>query len=107
MSVSTDGSVLWWDIRKLGEPTETLTLKERGSETVLGAMRWVAVWLLIERISFHKMLYDVMPQTVQVFIFPSIDTACHLDFLTLMYADCHNWVRMCSLMLSRSGCSWI
>ena len=42
MSVSTDGSVLWWDIRKLGEPTETLTLKERGSETVLGAMRFVA-----------------------------------------------------------------
>lgn len=39
MSVSTDGSVLWWDIRKLGEPTESLTLKERGSETVLGAMR--------------------------------------------------------------------
>ncbi|KAL3145226.1 Dynein, 70 kDa intermediate chain, flagellar outer arm [Trebouxia sp. C0010 RCD-2024] len=38
MSVSTDGSVLWWDIRKLGEPTESLVLKERGSETVLGAM---------------------------------------------------------------------
>jgi len=41
MSVSTDGSVLWWDIRKLGEPTESLTLKERGSETILGAMRYV------------------------------------------------------------------
>jgi len=40
MSVSTDGSVLWWDIRKLGEPTESLTLKERGSETILGAMRY-------------------------------------------------------------------
>ena len=39
MSVSTDGSVLWWDIRKLGEPTESLMLKERGSDTVLGAMR--------------------------------------------------------------------
>lgn len=39
MSVSTDGSVLWWDIRKLGEPTESLILKERGSDTVLGAMR--------------------------------------------------------------------
>lgn len=26
MSASTDGMVLWWDIRKLGEPTETLTL---------------------------------------------------------------------------------
>ncbi|KAK9824062.1 hypothetical protein WJX72_007469 [[Myrmecia] bisecta] len=38
MSVSTDGSVLWWDIRKLGEPLESLTLKERGSETVLGAV---------------------------------------------------------------------
>lgn len=42
MSVSTDGSVLWWDIRKLGEPTESLVLKERGSETVLGAMRSAA-----------------------------------------------------------------
>ena len=42
MSVSTDGSVLWWDIRKLGEPTESLTLKERGSETILGAMRYAA-----------------------------------------------------------------
>jgi len=40
MSVSTDGSVLWWDIRKLGEPTESLALKERGSETILGAMRY-------------------------------------------------------------------
>lgn len=38
MSVSTDGSVLWWDIRKLGEPVESLTLKERGSDTVLGAV---------------------------------------------------------------------
>lgn len=38
MTASTDGSVLWWDIRKLGEPTESLTLKEKSSETVLGAM---------------------------------------------------------------------
>ncbi|KAK9868043.1 hypothetical protein WJX84_000850 [Apatococcus fuscideae] len=38
MTASTDGEVLWWDIRKLGEPTETLTLKERGGETVLGAV---------------------------------------------------------------------
>lgn len=31
MSASTDGSVLWWDLRKLGgEPLETLTLRERG-----------------------------------------------------------------------------
>ena len=38
MTASTDGEVLWWDIRKLGEPTETLTLKERGGETILGAV---------------------------------------------------------------------
>ena len=25
-SVSTDGQVLWWDTRKLGEPTESLEL---------------------------------------------------------------------------------
>lgn len=38
MSVASDGSVLWWDIRKLAEPIETLTLTERGSEKVLGAV---------------------------------------------------------------------
>ena len=27
MSVSSDGQCLWWDVRKLGEPLETLTLK--------------------------------------------------------------------------------
>ena len=25
-STSTDGYVLWWDIRKIGEPTETMKL---------------------------------------------------------------------------------
>lgn len=29
VSVSTDGSVLWWDIRRLGEPLESLTLQDR------------------------------------------------------------------------------
>lgn len=28
-SASTDGQVLWWDIRKLGEPTETLYLDKK------------------------------------------------------------------------------
>ena len=32
MSAASDGSVMWWDIRKLAEPTETLTLTELGSE---------------------------------------------------------------------------
>jgi dynein intermediate chain 2 len=36
LSTSTDGNVLWWDLRRLGEPLEQLTLKERGSEAVLG-----------------------------------------------------------------------
>lgn len=27
MSVSTDGMVLWWDVRKLAEPLENLQLK--------------------------------------------------------------------------------
>ncbi|KAL4452039.1 hypothetical protein ABPG75_007701 [Micractinium tetrahymenae] len=32
MSASTDGSVLWWDLRRLGgEPLESLTLRERGA----------------------------------------------------------------------------
>lgn len=31
MSTSTDGSVLWWDLRRLGgQPLESLTLRERG-----------------------------------------------------------------------------
>ena len=37
VSTSTDGMVLWWDIRKLGEPTETLTL-EKGDGQLLGGM---------------------------------------------------------------------
>ncbi|PSC71021.1 dynein intermediate chain axonemal isoform B [Micractinium conductrix] len=39
MSTSTDGTVLWWDLRRLGgEPLESLTLRERGGEAVLGGM---------------------------------------------------------------------
>ena len=38
MSAASDGSILWWDIRKLAEPVERLTLTERGSEKVLGAV---------------------------------------------------------------------
>jgi len=30
-STSTDGQVLWWDIRKLGEPSETLQLEDKAS----------------------------------------------------------------------------
>jgi len=37
-SVSTDGKVFWWDTRRLGEPVEDLELKEKNSETVLGAV---------------------------------------------------------------------
>ena len=36
MSAASDGSVLWWDIRKLAEPVESLILTERGSEKLLG-----------------------------------------------------------------------
>ena len=38
MSVASDGSVLYWDIRKLAEPVERLTLTERGSEKILGGV---------------------------------------------------------------------
>lgn len=38
MSVASDGSVMWWDLRKLAEPVETLALTERGSNKVLGAV---------------------------------------------------------------------
>mmetsp|Transcript_27229 Transcript_27229/g.69188 ORF Transcript_27229/g.69188 Transcript_27229/m.69188 type:complete len:565 (-) Transcript_27229:474-2168(-) len=31
-STSTDGQVLWWDIRRLGEPSEFLTLDDKGGE---------------------------------------------------------------------------
>eukprot|EP00753_Platysulcus_tardus_P013920 PLAT3915.2.p1 GENE.PLAT3915.2~~PLAT3915.2.p1 ORF type:complete len:615 (+),score=308.80 PLAT3915.2:91-1935(+) len=34
-SVSTDGQMMWWDTRRLGEPTEVLQL-DNGSGTVLG-----------------------------------------------------------------------
>lgn len=38
MTVSTDGSVLWWDIRRLSEPVESMPLREKGSETSLGGV---------------------------------------------------------------------
>mmetsp|Transcript_4806 Transcript_4806/g.8358 ORF Transcript_4806/g.8358 Transcript_4806/m.8358 type:complete len:557 (+) Transcript_4806:181-1851(+) len=38
MSVSTDGMVLWWDIRKLSECVESMALREKGSETTLGGV---------------------------------------------------------------------
>lgn len=34
-SVSTDGQMLWWDTRRLGEPTDQLSL-DNGSGTILG-----------------------------------------------------------------------
>ena len=32
-STSTDGQVLWWDIRRLGEPSEMLYIEDKGGET--------------------------------------------------------------------------
>jgi dynein intermediate chain 2 len=38
-SCSTDGSAFWWDIRRMGEPVDTLTLVEKGEgKTVLGGV---------------------------------------------------------------------
>ncbi|KAF8065447.1 ODA6 [Scenedesmus sp. PABB004] len=38
MSVSTDGSVLWWDIRKLSEAVEAMPLREKGGDALLGGV---------------------------------------------------------------------
>jgi dynein intermediate chain 2 len=38
MTVSTDGQVLWWDIRKLSESVESMPLKEKGSDIMLGGV---------------------------------------------------------------------
>lgn len=55
-SASTDGQVLWWDIRKMGEPTEKLILdptKKQDITKAEGAMcleyepTIVSFWLLI------------------------------------------------------------
>ena len=35
-SVSTDGQALWWDIRKLSEPTETMTIDPEKNGVVVG-----------------------------------------------------------------------
>ncbi|KAL2916816.1 hypothetical protein HK105_203595 [Polyrhizophydium stewartii] len=35
-SVSTDGQVLWWDIRKLSEPTETMLIDPEKNGTIVG-----------------------------------------------------------------------
>jgi len=37
-SISTDGQLLWWDIRKLGEPVESLMLDPKGDGMVLGGV---------------------------------------------------------------------
>ncbi|KAJ9518585.1 hypothetical protein QJQ45_018616 [Haematococcus lacustris] len=38
MTVSTDGSVLWWDIRKLAEAVESMPLREKGSDVTQGGV---------------------------------------------------------------------
>jgi hypothetical protein len=38
MTVSTDGSVMWWDIRRLNEPVESMPLREKGSDVSLGGV---------------------------------------------------------------------
>lgn len=38
-TTSTDGQVLWWDIRKMAEPTETLILDlNKGDKPTLGGI---------------------------------------------------------------------
>ena len=39
MTVSTDGQVLWWDTRRLGQPLEDLTLREKASAAGAWAAR--------------------------------------------------------------------
>ena len=36
MASSTDGQVMWWDIRKLSEPTETMVLDIEKNGTIVG-----------------------------------------------------------------------
>ena len=38
MTVSTDGRVLWWDMRHLSEPSDELLLQNKGSDERLGAV---------------------------------------------------------------------
>ncbi|CAG9464343.1 unnamed protein product [Pedinophyceae sp. YPF-701] len=38
MTASTDGQVLFWDIRRMSEPLEDLTITEKNSDLVLGAV---------------------------------------------------------------------
>ena len=45
-SVSTDGQVLWWDIRKLGEPTEKLDLIAKGSGNQVRTMLLLVLLVL-------------------------------------------------------------
>jgi hypothetical protein len=35
-SVSTDGQALWWDIRKLSEPTETMLIDPEKNGNIVG-----------------------------------------------------------------------
>ena len=56
-STSSDGQVMWWDIRKLGEPVETLTLEFPGYKPgeILGGIA-----LEYESTMVRQMLFPVL-----------------------------------------------
>ena len=38
MTISSDGRVLWWDIRRLAEPTDELVLHNKNTDGRFGAL---------------------------------------------------------------------
>lgn len=38
MTVSTDGFVMWWDVRKMAERLESMPLREKGADALLGGV---------------------------------------------------------------------
>lgn len=60
MTVSTDGSVLWWDIRRLGEPLESLQLVEKGSSSLAAAVH--LPFFALDCLKQHSELHILSPE---------------------------------------------
>lgn len=43
MTASSDGQVLWWDVRRMGQPLESLQLRVRVRQGWRGLNSWVQI----------------------------------------------------------------
>lgn len=68
-STSTDGQVLWWDVRKLSEPTESLVLDPEKNGSIVGgtALDYEPTMVLNSLIISQRNLW--LPVKVEVYLY--------------------------------------